>query len=623
MWRVIYGYFKEHRRSYVGGIVALVVVDILDLLPPLIVKVGVDALEDRTSGRWLAFLALAYVGVTAAQGFFRFQWRIRFMGNAHRIDRSLKLRLFERMLRMPVGTLGVHTTGNLMARSTNDVQSVKDSMGIGLLIFLDAVFYCLTIPVLMFYLSPKLALLSLAAMPFVPILVYKVGNVIDKKFEAVQGAFERISERAHEAVTGIRVVKAYNLGEREVGRFREECRSYRKKAVSYSFTESYFAPILEFAAAFGTAVLLFVGGPEVIAGVMTIGTFVALKSYISKMVWPMSAFGWSYSMFKEAWASQRRIDEVLSVPPEGEGQPEVKSGAWSPSSIRISNLTFRFPGENRPALWDLNLAIRIPSQVALVGRIGSGKSALVQILTRLYDPPRGTVFLDERDVLDIPLEELRSLISVAPQEPFLFSESIQDNILLGRGADDAAMEGLYRELGGDARRASQYFADDAARWARFAWVHEDIESFPGRYEAQLGERGINLSGGQKKRVALARALAKPAPILILDDPFSAVDSVAESRISESIRGAGGHGGPVPGADNSDQEGRLNLRGGVGHRLLLLITHRLNSISWVDRIVVMDGGRMVEDGTHEALMEGRGFYAELYRRQERLGRLTGS
>ncbi|MBI2889785.1 MAG: ABC transporter ATP-binding protein [Nitrospirae bacterium] len=572
MWQAFTTYFREHRRAYAVGLVALVIVDLLDLLPPLILKWGIDALTDKLPARLIGGIALAYLGVVGAQGLFRYQWRIRFQGSAHRIDRSLKAALFRKMVRLPLHDFHEMTTGHLIALASNDVQAIKQAMGIGLLIFFDAVLYCLTIPVLMFGLSPRVTVMCLAILPAVPFFVYHVGRIIDLKFGRLQEGFSVLSERVHENVAGARVVKACGLATAETERFREACDEYRRRGLSLARTEAYFSPILEFAAGIGAAIVLMVGGLDVMKGALTLGAFVALKSYVGKMTWPMMAFGWSFSMFKEASASQKRVDEIMARPSEAAASDGVEDVTGR--SVEIRRLSFTYPGSNRPAISDLSLELRSPMRVAVVGPIGAGKSTLVHVLTRLYDPPAGTVFVDGRDVRDLPLGALRRCAAVVPQEPNIFAETIRENILLGADGSGGGALGI-----------------DLRALAEAAAVHDEIEALPGQYEAVLGERGVNLSGGQRKRVAIARALAKPAPILVLDDPFSAVDHATENRIAEAIRGLHQYG------------------------LILLITHRLVSVRWADRILVMDQGRLVEQGRHEELLERGGLYARLYREQE--------
>ncbi len=603
-------YLKKFRWKYSMGLGALIAVDMLDWVSPLIIMKVIDLITDGLGGKPVSGTSLwlwggAYFTVLTLMGVFRWVWREGFISTSHRVDRHFKRTFFRRLLSYSPSFFQRHPTGDIMSRATNDMETTRLAMGVGFLIFLDAIFFLIGVPPILLYLDWKLALIVFAPAPFLPFFMFRMGLLIDTRTTAAQEAFGSMSEAVQESVSGIRVVKGYVQEPLARARFEKASDRYLKDNIRLAALNASFMPVLEFTTSISTILLIIFGGTDVINGTITLGTFVAFRQYITKLVWPMTALGWSLNLHHRGSASSRRVLSLLSETPEVRDPVEPGLAARESEeilppeellgfdervypklqgAIEFRNLSFGYGGNTVRTIQDISLSIRPGECVAFVGRIGSGKSTIVNLIPHLYPVTRGQLFLDGRDINDIPLKQLRGSIGMVPQDPFLFSDTIEKNVLLGVDAEEQVPKGLS---GPDPMAADPRVKEAVTR----AHVAAEIERIPQGYRAMLGERGINLSGGQKQRLTIARALVRNPSILVFDDTLSAVDASTEREILAEIRSA--------------------IRG----RTSILVSHRISTVEGADRIFFMEDGRITEAGTHAELLKLNGRYAELYRRQQ--------
>lgn len=574
-FRALKPYFYENRWRLIFGLAALVTVDFLQLLVPRVIRRVVDGLTYGTATpALLTWAALAIVGLTVGIGAMRFSWRYFILGFARRIEEALRNLIFGRLLTLAPAQIGEMRTGDLMAHATNDVEAVRMAVGMGVVALVDGVVLGAAAIGFMLYISPTLTLIAAIPMPAVAIITRFQSRKVHRRFKRVQASFSSLTERVRESFAGIRVVKAYLLEPKEAGAVREAAADYVARNMSLARITATFVPSVTLFASLVGATVLYLGGRQVIAGTITTGDFVAFMAYLAMLTWPMMALGWVINLLQRGAASMDRINAVLEREP---GLLEAAASAENAASfaggdIEVRNLSFRYAEGAPLALEGVSLRVPHRNQAAVVGRTGSGKSTLVNLLLRLYDPPPGTVLWGGTDIRELPLEVLRRQVAYVPQDTFLFSDTLRENIAFARPeATEAEVE----------------------RAARLAEVHEDIAALPGGYGATLGEKGITLSGGQRQRVALARALLARCPLLLLDDALSAVDTDTEQRILDNLRGL------------VREEGRT----------LITVSHRLAAVmdSW--RIYVLDEGRLLEEGSHEELLARGGLYADIWRRQQ--------
>lgn len=564
----------RYRRSFLLGLACVVVTTAIQLLSPWVLKYAIDDLNAGVTRSKLALYAGILLGIACVGAVFRFSMRRIIIGASRDIEYDMRNAFFGRLQLMPLGYYQSRRTGDLMSRATNDLNAVRMMVGPAVMYSASTILTFFVAIMLMMSIDARLTLIALVPLPFVSISVRYFGSEIHRRFEAIQEQLADLSAVVQEALSGVRVVRAYREEAHEIERFRTANLEYLARNRGLISLQGFFYPSMTLFLGLGSLLVLWQGSRAVIGGRITLGEFVAFNAYLVMLSWPMIAFGWVTNILQRGMASWKRMLEILDAEPAISDAAVTEAGrnVRITGAIEFRNVTFKYPGSDRIVFDDVSLSIAAGQTVAFVGATGSGKSTLISLLPRLHEPPRGTVFLDGVDVLEIPLERLRQAIGFVPQEPFLFSDTIAENIGFGVPAGDDLDERIQ----------------SAAATAR---LDVDVESFPKGFATLVGERGITLSGGQKQRTALARAILTDPAILILDDAMSAVDTYTEEEIL------------------------LRLREVMRSRTSLIVAHRVSTVRHADLIVVLDNGRLVEQGRHDELVRLGGMYAELNRKQQ--------
>lgn len=584
--RKLIGYFAPYKRTMIFGISCVFMTNVFKLITPDFVGRAMDALSkandalndpSNTAVRALIMESARsnltkYSGLivlaTLAQGVFLFTQRRLLINMSRDIEYDLRNDFYAHLQKLPFEFYQTHRTGDLMARATNDLSAVRMIVGPALMYSMNTVFAMVLLVPLMASISWRLTLLAFLSMPLVATATNYFSKRIHDRFEKVQEYFGTVSNRAQESLAGVRVIRAYTQERAEIESFKKVNREFVNRNLKLIRLSGIFHPILQFFIGLGFIAVLWYGGGLVISGKISIGHFVQFTLYLGLLVWPMIALGWVINIFQRGMASMGRMHQIMSIEPAIRDTDTLDIDAIE-GEIEFCDLTFTYGETREPSLKDINLHIEPGQTVAFVGAVGSGKSTLMNLVTRLLDAEPGQVLIDGRPIREIPLGVLRASIGYVPQETFLFSETIAENIAFG---------------------VEHATAEEIERAATEAGIAEDILEFPEGFATFVGERGITLSGGQKQRTAIARALIRRPRILILDDALSSVDTYTEEKILGHLR-------------------RI-MRG----RTSLIVSHRVSTVKDADLIVVLEDGRIAERGTHDSLIARGGLYAELYEKQ---------
>jgi len=559
----------RYKRGIIIGLASLLFVDTAQLIIPLIVRGVINSLSlGVATGPLLRRYALYILGLVLLVAVFRYLWRYHIMGSSRKVEEYLRNKLLFHIHTLSPSFFDRTKTGDLMARSINDINAIRIATGRGTLASFDALFYFVFSLSFMLHISPILTLYTFLPLSSIAVIVLVFGRYIHDRFERVQEGFSTITEIVRESLSGIREIRAFVQEEGKVKEFTKINQEYVKRNMSLAKIRGIFFPLIMLIGGLGTALVVLFAGSKVILQEVSLGDLVAFITYLGMLTWPLMAIGWIINITQRGMASMARINRVLSVSPEikdekGALELDIRG------KIECRHLSFGYSGRKDLALNDVNLLLDAGAKVGIVGKVGSGKSTLIQLLTRIYDPPPGHLLIDGVDIRKILLSSLREAIGVVPQESVLFSTSLRENIAF---ANPEAEE------------------EEILEAAKVAKIYEEITQFPEGFDTPVGERGITLSGGQKQRVALARALVKRPKILILDDAFSSVDVETEEVIL------------------------ANLKGVMQGRTLLIISQRISAVKDLDFTIVLDEGRVVEKGTHAELVDLGGIYASLSERQ---------
>jgi ATP-binding cassette, subfamily B, multidrug efflux pump len=570
--RSLLPYLKPYRRAYLVGLALVVASNLFAALGPRFLQQGIDALRGGGGFREIQIAVLLLLAAALLGGLARYGMRELLNSGSRRVETDLRDRLYDHLQRMSAEFYDRYPTGDVMARTTNDLLAVRMVAGPALMYLVDTTIRALLLGPAMFAISPRLTLLAMVPLTGLPVAMVLLGRMIHQRTQNIQAQFSELTTHAHENLSGVRVVRAYRQESAETGHFRRLNDTYLHRNLGLARVQGAFFPLLTLLGGLSGLVVLYAGGQLVMAGAVSVGEFVAFGVYLAMLVWPMIALGWAINLVQRGAASMGRINQLFHEQPAitSPAAPVALPPHRRARAVEFRGVWFSYPGarDRGWVLQDISFRVEPGASLAIVGPTGSGKSTLVDLIARSYDPDRGAVLIDGVDLRQLSLQELRQAVGFVPQETFLFGETLRRNILLG-APDDGRLE----------------------RVADVAQLTEALPALPEGYDTMLGERGINLSGGQKQRTAIARALAQDPPVFVLDDALSAVDAQTEARILTGLRDA------------------------LVGRTSIIVSHRLAAVRDADWILVLDGGRIVEQGTHQELLAAAGRYWELLRRQQ--------
>jgi ATP-binding cassette subfamily B multidrug efflux pump len=568
-FRAVWPYLRRHLLTLIAGFLLLIVANLLALIPAYLIGQAIDSLQRHANLSELTRVSLLIVAVALVTGAIAFAARFTMLRVSRFTEYEMRTDLFRKFQRLDLDYFQQRKLGDLVARATNDLSTMRMMVGPGVTNLCNTAIAFTVTAIAMVRINVRLTLYTLTVMPLITIVFIFVGEGIRRRYRAVQDQFGEVSARAQENFSGIRVVKAYAQETKEQEAFNLVNEEYVTRSIAFARLNSLLWPSMYFVAGLAAAILLWLGGTDVIEGRIQLGQFVQFNTYLAALAFPMIALGWAVNLFQQGAASMSRIQEIFDATPAIADGPQTRDGfAPRRGAIEFRSVTLRY-GDGPEALHDLSFTVPAGSSLAIVGHTGAGKSSLVNLLARVYDVSGGQVLIDGVDVREIPLEALRRSIGYVPQETFLFSLPLEENVAFGMREADP--ERLIRAV-------------------EIAQLTKDLADFPHGLQTTIGERGVTLSGGQKQRAGIARALAKDPRILVLDDALSSVDTNTEAAILEGLREV------------------------MAGRTSIVIAHRISTVKNLDQILVLEHGRIIERGTHRELLALGGAYAGMYRRQ---------
>jgi len=563
-------YFIKYKTKLLWGMLFIVVSNAMTVYLPILLKDSINEIQKNATSSILLNYALLIVGTSIIAGVFRYLIRQTIIVVSREIEYDLRGDFWEHIQKLPLKYFQNNSTGNIMSHATNDINAVRGFIGPAVMYSIDTVIRLVIVVAIMISLNFALTIYALLPLPILSYGVYRVGKLIHEKYTKIQENFSQLTTRAQENFSGIRVIKSYVREANEIKRWNELSQEFLRKNMNLVSIQSLIMPILTIITGISIIVVIWVGGIKVIDGEMNLGEMAAFVMYLSILIWPVIAFGWVMNIIQQAEASMKRLNKILNEPYEIQDSSSTDLSVKElKGEIELRNVSFKYLDSLPEVLKAVKLIIPVGSTLAIVGHTGSGKTSLINLIPRLYDVTSGEIFIDGKNVKDIPLDVLRTNVAVVQQESFLFSDSVYGNLSYGL------------------RETDKQRVEEVSRIANF---DKDVQSFPNGYDTVVGERGITFSGGQKQRASLARALATNPKILILDDSFSAVDTHTEEEILK------------------------NLKEFMKNRTSIIISHRISTVKDADNIVVLENGKIAEQGTHAELVGRNGIYAELHYKQ---------
>ncbi|MCK9444212.1 MAG: ABC transporter ATP-binding protein/permease [Tissierellaceae bacterium] len=565
-------FFKKHKWNYIFGILWLLSIDSIQLLVPQIYR---SLTNDFEKGILIKANIIKYVLLIVATGLIigvgRYFWRIYILGTSRELEYYIRKKIYNHLLTLSQGYYNTHKTGDLMAHATNDVNAVRMAIGQGTVMIVDSLFLIvLSIIMMIRTTNLRLTAIALFTLPFIIIVVSRFGKVIHKRFRVVQEAFSDLTYTTQESFSGIRVIKSFVQENLVLDHFTKVNEDNLNKNISLVLVSGTFHPFIQFISSISFLLIIFFGGKEVILNKINLGDFIAFNFYLGLLIWPMMALGWVINLLQRGAASMERINLILEEKPEIFSLEEAIHLDQIKGKVQFSDVSYKYPGSNYYALKDINFTIDPGKSLAIIGKTGSGKTTIVNLLLRLFDIDKGQILLDDYPIGNLDLKTLRENIGYVPQDNFLFSTSIEDNISFAFD-ESIQMEKIHHA-------------------SKVAEVYENIVDFPNKFDTVLGERGVTLSGGQKQRTSIARAIIKEPPVLILDDSLSSVDTETEEKILS------------------------NLKSIFSYCTTIIISHRISTIKDCNEIIFLEDGKIVERGTHKYLLSQDGPYRDLFEKQ---------